>query len=409
MVLRVSKAPFFHFKIKKLPEDDFFEAVAGCMILVLLGGISIFFFGESKYGAKNVKFLFRKIQLGEEKMQQTEKKRFFSVFPILAVLIPILLWLPQTARASEAQELVPVGQTVGVTMDTKGLLVLGTGFVSGEDNETYEPSKGVLKIGDLILQADGKELENKEAFLTAVENSGGEPMKLLLERDGRKKEVKITPVFSMADQTYKIGVWIRDSIQGIGTVTYYDPNNGNFGALGHGVYDVDTGELMSIREGSLLEADLTEIIKGEKGKAGELTGKVDTEGKLACIEKNTEAGIYGTAEKAAFSGAAFSIAAAEEIRKGEAVLLSNLEGGAVKEYSLKIESINRNGGKNNKDMTIRITDEELLALTGGIVQGMSGSPILQDGKLIGAVTHVMVNDPTRGYGIFIENMLEAAE
>lgn len=348
------------------------------------------------------------MQLGEEKMQRIKSKIFFSVFPLAAILIPTLLWLPQTVQASERRELVPVGQTVGVTMDTKGLLVLGTGFVSGEDNETYEPSKGVLKIGDLILEADGKSLDNKEAFLEAVESSDGKTMKLLLERDGKEKEVKITPVFSTADNAFKIGAWIRDSIQGIGTVTYYDPKNGTFGALGHGVYDVDTDELMEIREGSLVDSDLTEIVKGQKGAAGELMGKVNMEEKLAHIEKNTEVGIYGTTEEMVFTGEALPIAKADEVKKGEAVLLSDLEGGKVKEYSLEIESIDPDGGKRNKDMTIRITDERLLNLTGGIVQGMSGSPILQDGKLVGAVTHVMLNEPVKGYGTFIETMLAAA-
>ena len=165
---------------------------------------------------------------------------------------------------------------------------------------------------------------------------------------------------------------------------------------------------MEIREGSLVDSDLTEIVKGQKGAAGELMGKVNMEEKLAHIEKNTEVGIYGTTEETVFTGEALPIAKADEVKKGEAVLLSDLEGGKVKEYSLEIESIDPSGGKRNKDMTIRITDERLLNLTGGIVQGMSGSPILQDGKLVGAVTHVMLNEPAKGYGTFIETMLAAA-
>lgn len=343
-------------------------------------------------------------------MQRIKEKLFFSVCPLKAVLIPLLtlwLWLPQTAQAAQ-RELIPVGQTVGVTMDTKGLLVLGTGFVSGADNETYAPGKGVLKIGDLILEAGGTPLENKEAFQKAVRESGGETMKLLLERNGRQKEVEITPVFSVADDAFQIGVWIRDSIQGIGTVTYYDPQNGGFGALGHGVYDVDTDGLLAIREGSLVAAELTEIVKGQKGEAGELVGTINLEEKLAHIEKNTELGIYGAAGNKAFSGDALPIASLEEIKKGKATLLSDLEGGKVQAYDLEIESIDRSGGKGNRDMTIRITDERLLRLTGGIVQGMSGSPIVQDGKLIGAVTHVMLNDPAKGYAALIETMLAAA-
>lgn len=338
-------------------------------------------------------------------MQEEKRKHFFSVFPLTAVLI-LLSVSPQTALAALPRELVPVGQTVGVTMDTEGLLVLGTGMVAGEKNETLEPCKGILQAGDRILKANGKVLENKEAFLDAVENSGGGKMTLLLERDGRKKEVEVTPVFSAADQAYKIGAWVRDSIQGIGTVTYYDPNNDTFGALGHGVYDVDTGELMVIREGALVSAELTEIVKGQKGTAGELTGKVDLQDKIAGIERNTEVGIFGSDCNAVFSHETIPVAKTEEIKKGEAVLLSDLEGGEVKAYAIQIERIDRDGAKAHKDMTIRITDERLLKLTGGIVQGMSGSPILQDGKLIGVVTYVMVNEPAKGYGTFMETMLE---
>lgn len=310
------------------------------------------------------------------------------------------------AQVLPKKELVPVGQTVGVTMDTKGLLVLGIGFVDGENQQVYEPSRNVLQTGDLILQADGKELENKEAFLQAVEKSNGKTMTLLLERKGKEKEVKITPAFSTADKTYRLGIWIRDSIQGIGTVTFYDPSDGYFGALGHGVYDVDTGGLMIIREGALLSSDLSQVVKGEKGNPGELTGTVEVAEKLGKIEKNTEVGIYGHMNQNVFDGEAIPIATLDEVKKGEAVLLSDLEGDGVRPYTIQIQSIDRNGGKNHKDMTIKITDKRLLQKTGGIVQGMSGSPVLQNGKLIGAVTYVMVNDPTKGYGTSIETMLQ---
>lgn len=347
-------------------------------------------------------------------MQCKKKKWLFkTVFPTMAVLIPILCSMPLSTKTAQAfgnqRELVPVGQTVGVTMDTKGLLVLGTGSVSGKENMVSAPCKGILKAGDLILEADGVELENKEAFLDAVRQSEGEKITLLVERKGREKIVEVTPAFSAADHAYQIGAWIRDSIQGIGTVTYYDPANSTFGALGHGVYDVDTGDLMQIREGRLTDSELTEIVKGKKGVPGELTGKVNLKEKLAEIEENTEVGIYGKAEGTAFDGEALPLATAEEIKKGEAVLLSNLEGEEVKPYAISIESIDQDGGRKHKDLQIRITDERLLEVTGGIVQGMSGSPIVQNGKLVGAVTYVMVNDPTKGYGIFIDTMLEAAE
>ena len=301
--------------------------------------------------------------------------------------------------------LVPVGKTVGVTMDTQGLLVLGTGSVDGENDRIYTPCKGILQAGDLLIEADGQILENKEMFMKTVEKSGGQAVSLRLQRGGREKEVAVTPVFSTADGTYKIGAWIRDSIQGIGTVTYYDPNDQTFGALGHGVYDVDTGKLMQIREGALVSVELKEIVKGQKGKAGELTGKIELQEKFARIDENTEAGIFGSIGTTVFDGEVLPVAAAAEIKKGKAHILSDLEGNGVKAYEIEIESLRKGGGKAHKDMTIRITDARLLKLTGGIVQGTSGSPILQDGKLVGAVTHVMVNDPTRGYGIFMEHML----
>jgi stage IV sporulation protein B len=251
-------------------------------------------------------------------------------------------------------------------------------------------------------------MENKEMLMETVEKSEGEAVSLLVERNGKERNLSVRPVFSVADGSYKIGAWVRDSIQGIGTVTYIDPNSGTFGALGHGVYDADTDMLMDIRGGSLTAAELTGIVKGQKGKAGELTGKIDLQEKIGAVEENTETGIFGTAEELFLAGEALPVANRNEIRKGKAEILSDLEGKGVCSYEIEIEGFGKKESRNHKDMTIRITDERLLRLTGGIVQGMSGSPIIQDGKLVGAVTYVLVNDPKRGYGIFIEDMLNAA-
>ncbi|WMI81715.1 SpoIVB peptidase [Anaerotignum sp. MB30-C6] len=300
--------------------------------------------------------------------------------------------------------LVPVGKTVGVSLDTKGLLVLGTGQVCVEGNETVEPCKGVLKTGDLLLKANGKELVNKETFIDVVNESKGEGIDVLLERKGSQKRVTIKPVYSQGEQAFKLGVWVRDSIQGIGTITFFDPKNNHFGALGHGVYDVDTGELMVIKNGSIIPSQLTDIIKGEKGEPGELAGIIQRGESLGEVTKNTEVGIYGTLDEPnAFQGTALPIALKQEIKIGKAEILSNIEGEKIDKYEIEIESIGKGSGK---DMMIRVTDKRLLEKTGGIVQGMSGSPIIQNGQLIGAVTHVLVNDPERGYGTFIETMLQ---
>ena len=333
-------------------------------------------------------------------MRQNKKNHFFRVYPKGLFLIPCFSLLLFLQVVSAAQMLVPVGKTVGVTMNTNGLLVLGTGSVEGE----FFPCKGILQEGDLLLSAEGTPLENKEMLMELVEKSEGKSLSLELKREGRMETVAVTPVFSRADNAYKIGAWIRDSIQGIGTVTYYDPATQTFGALGHGVYDVDTDSLMEICSGALVPVELTEIIKGRKGKAGELMGTIDSSRKLAEISENTEAGIFGQGEVVFFGKE--TVPLAEEVQKGKAAFLSDLEGQGVKAYDIQIEAIRKNGGKDHKDMTIRITDERLLKLSGGIVQGVSGSPILQNGKLVGAVTHVLLGDPTRGYGIFIGNMLE---
>ena len=338
------------------------------------------------------------------------KKHFLKVYPMHMFLIPVFCscFFMQTVQAAERQMLVPSGRTVGITMDTDGLLVLGTGSVNGEIKQDMTPSKDILQTGDMILKANGQFLENKEMLMEMVEKSEGKAVSLLVERNGRERELSVFPVFSAADGSYKIGAWIRDSIQGIGTVTYIDPNSGTFGALGHGVYDADTDMLMDIRDGSLTAAELTGIVKGQKGKAGELTGKIDLQEKIGAVEENTETGIFGTAEKMLFEKKALPAAERTEVKKGKAEILSDLEGKGVCAYEIEIEGLGKKSGRSHKDMTIRITDERLLQLTGGIVQGMSGSPIIQDGKLVGAVTYVLVNDPTRGYGVFIENMLNAA-
>lgn len=299
--------------------------------------------------------------------------------------------------------LVPVGKTVGVSLDTKGLLVLGTGQVYVEENDTEEPCKGLLKTGDLLLEANGKKLINKEALVDVVTQSKGQEIKVLLERKGEEKRVEVTPVFSQVEQAYKLGIWVRDSIQGIGTITFYDPNSNQFGALGHGVYDVDTGELMIIKKGMLISSELTDIVKGKKGEPGELTGIIQKDIVLGEVRKNTEVGIYGNLKETNFVGTALPIGLKQEVKIGKAEILSNIEGDKVEAYEIEIESF---GKGNGKDMMIRVTDKRLLDKTGGIVQGMSGSPIIQNGQLIGAVTHVLVNDPEQGYGTFIETMLQ---
>ncbi len=314
-----------------------------------------------------------------------------------------------SARVMEEKEVIPIGYSVGITLDTDGLLVLGTGQIAIDDSETpiVEPAKGVVKVGDLLLEANGVPLINKEAFQRVVLESGGEPIDILLTRNEVQTRVELQPVYSSLEEVYKVGIWIRDSIQGIGTITYYDPKTEGFGALGHGIFDVDTGDLMPMKEGSLIGSNLTEIVRGEKGVPGELTGSVSHHETIGTVEKNTPLGIYGTMDSGlAFGKMPMKVATKQEVELGHATILSNIEGEEIKSYDVEILNVN---GTEGKEIKLQVVDEELIAKTGGIVQGMSGSPILQNGKIVGAVTHVFVNEPTRGYGIFIENMLQAAE
>lgn len=299
-------------------------------------------------------------------MHRKKRNCFIAVCPQKLILIPMFCFILGTQTIYGGEHLVPSGRTVGMILDTRGLLVLGTGNVEGNS----APCKGILQAGDRLMEANGQVLENKEMLMEVVEKSEGKMIELLLQRKGKEREVAVKPVFSSADDTYKIGAWIRDSMQGIGTVTCYDPTTGIFCALGHGVYDIDTSTLMEIRKGSLVRAELTEIIKGQKGQAGELTGVIHQQEKIGEIDRNTMNGVFGKSENGYFAGETIPTALFSEIKKGKAEILSDLEGEGTRTYEIEIEDIRKNGGREHKDMIIRVTDERLLQLTGGIVQGM---------------------------------------
>ena len=312
-----------------------------------------------------------------------------------------------SVNVSPEIKLVPVGKAVGVTVDTDGILVLGTGYVNKDTNEVCQPSKGVLKTGDLITHVNGEKITQKEELIEIVESSTGS-LNISIVRNGEILQETLTPIISTEDGKQKIGAWVRDCTQGIGTLTYYNPQTKGFGALGHGVYDIDTKILLSIKDGKITETIISGIKKGEKGIPGELSGETDDTKVIGEIYQNTECGLYGKiySENVDFTEQeALPIATKENIKEGKAYILTNISGNKVEKYEINIESIDINTSNPSKCMIIRITDEKLLSQTGGIIQGMSGSPIIQDNHIIGAVTHVFVNDPTKGYGIFIENML----
>lgn len=328
---------------------------------------------------------------------------FLGIMPLKTVSV----------QAIPYQELIPSGEVVGIKIDTSGVLVLGVGEFEAEEH-IVSPCRGIVEVGDLIIACNGKPVETKEDFRDAVELAQAQPLNLTLNHQGTEKEVTVTPCFSKREQLYKIGLWIKDSTQGIGTITYINPKSQSFGALGHGITDTQTHQLTPIKTGEIMEVAITHIKKGEKGDPGELSGIIDYDQQslLGEISANNSLGIYGKVSKEYLETQAnepLPIAFQDEVHEGKASVMVNLTGEGVKEYEVEIQKVSKYSNEPSKSMVIKIIDPELLALTNGIVQGMSGSPIVQDGKIIGAITHVFVHDPTRGYGIFIEEMLEQGD
>ena len=303
--------------------------------------------------------------------------------------------------------LTPVGTPIGIYVKTEGVLVIGIGEFDGPDGKKQSPARYLLQTGDYILKVDGEEVSGKSEFIQAVEESKGERLVLTVRRGSEEFELGIQPRQNQSGE-YKIGIWVRDNAQGVGTLTFVD-DWGNFGALGHGISDVDTSTLLTLKSGTLYETEIIAIRKGSDGDPGEMTGLIEYADKniLGEIQENTAQGIYGVANeklKESIGGQALPIALKQEIHTGPAQILCSVEG-EPKYYDVEIREIYLEQENVNRGILLSVTDPELLAYTGGIIQGMSGAPIIQDGKLIGAVTHVLVQDSTSGYGIFIENML----
>lgn len=308
----------------------------------------------------------------------------------------------------EAQELIPVGMPIGIYVKTDGVLVVGTGEFKREDGTDCSPSKYILKSGDYIRRINGVPVTDKDDFIEKVKAGDGSEVVLTLERDGELLELAVKPEKDAAGD-YKLGAWVRDNAQGVGTMTYIDAE-GNFGALGHGITDVDTSTLMHMEDGTLYQTDIVDIKKGTIGNPGEMTGMIvySNERILGDITSNSERGIFGVCNDKALemgSREPLPIGLKQEIELGPAQILCTVDG-RTRYYDIEITALRMDHDNVNRGIELSVTDPELLELTGGIVQGMSGSPIIQNGKIIGAVTHVLVQDSTRGYGIFIENMLE---
>ena len=297
----------------------------------------------------------------------------------------------------------PAGIPIGIYVKTQGVLVVGVGEFESEDGQTVSPGKYVFQVGDYILEMNDEEINAKKDLIEKISHSEGQEIVFKVQRGDMLIDVKAKAEPNQNGE-YKMGIWVRDNAQGVGTMTYID-ENGCFGALGHGINDVDTSTLMTLSTGTLYHTEIIGITKGTTGSPGELTGFIEYDDKniMGAITANTPRGIFGVCTPETAMNAAYDylpLGLKQEIKKGPAQIICSL-GNGTQVYDVEITDIHLENDNVNRGIVLDITDPELLMVTGGIVQGMSGSPIIQDGKLIGAVTHVLVQEPTKGYGIFI--------
>ena len=360
--------------------------------------------GDSKvqtiYNEGSKSYNLNGLETGEEQL----KLKLLGVIPLKNVKLNVI----------ERPHLVPGGNAIGVRLNTRGVLVVAITDVIDINGQRSSPAKEAgLKVGDSILAINDEKIVNAEQVVKKLNEIKDEEVTLKILRNKTEMEVKARSVKCLQDNSYRLGIWVRDKTTGIGTLTYLNPANMTFGALGHGIADIDTGELLSVEDGLIMNAKVSDITQGKKGEPGEIKGVFyKSDEVLGEIKINDEIGIYGKLEEDYFTKKQLEtipIAFKEEVKVGEAYILTTIEDNKIEKFTINIDKIEDHDRPNQKSMVIKITDPRLIDKTGGIVQGMSGSPIIQDGKLVGSVTHVFINDPTKGYGLFIEWMLEKSD
>lgn len=346
------------------------------------------------------------ITLQSDRSGKTEMQlKLFGAIPLKTVKVNVVPDL----------KVIPGGQTIGVKIKSAGIMVVGHHLVSGGGDTKVSPGEQAkIHVGDLIIKINGSTIHDVSKVADYVNKAGKnkEPLKLTLLRNNQEIEAEITPIYDVQDKTYRLGLYIRDSAAGVGTLTFYAPDQGVYGALGHVITDMDTQTPIVVGSGEIVHSNVTSISKSQNGEPGEKRAHFFNDSKvLGNIEKNTAFGIFGRMPKPPEHGVGtepIPVAFSEEVQEGPAQIYTVVNGQKVEKYDIQIVHVARQDFPATKGMVIKITDPRLLEKTGGIVQGMSGSPIIQNGKLIGAVTHVFVNDPSSGYGCYIEWMLQDA-
>lgn len=311
----------------------------------------------------------------------------------------------------ENVEVIPVGKIIGLKLYTNGVLIVGMSEIENVNHKKERPYENLnIQEGDTILKVNDLEIQTIENLQKEINKSDGKNIDLtILKEDGTIETSNIKPV-KVSNTEYKLGLWVKDAATGVGTLTYYEPNSKSFAALGHGITDSDTDKLIDIDSGNIVTSKIVSIQKGEQGKPGEIRGSIINQPTIGKVYKNTEFGIYG--ELTNLSNIKFNysnklkVALRGEIQEGNAKVLCSVDGNETEEYNIKIEKIYKDNNEDNKSMLIEVTDKNLINKTGGIIRGLSGAPIIQNGKFIGAITNVLVNSPTKGYAIFGDIMIK---
>lgn len=347
-------------------------------------------------------------------------KKILFLFTLIFIYMFILSkgYYPETIAVKGEEikisdiQVIPIGEVVGIKLYTSGVLVVGTSGIESIDGQTYKPYENVdIKEGDSIISVNDLIVNNTEELIDAVNLYEGKKLKIRYLRDNQEKNCEITPTKDKNGE-YKIGLWVRDSAAGVGTISFYNEETQTFAALGHAITDIDTGDIIQTSSGEIDNVSIVSVIKGQEEQPGKIQGTIKQNSVIGSIYKNTSYGIYGIVKNPENINIDYSkkmyVAQRQEIVLGPAVILSNIDG-EMKEYNIEIQKTYLNNNYDNKSMVIKVTDDKLLNKTGGIIQGMSGSPIIQNGKFIGAVTHVFVKNPTIGYAVFADRMVGELE
>jgi len=338
-------------------------------------------------------------QIGDEnQMGSGATLKLFGVIPIKEVKI----------KEVNTPVLIPGGNPFGIKLLSEGVMVIGTAKVDSVDGDVCPALDCGIEVGDIIYSINGEKMVSNQSIADAILSSSGEKVVVELKRNSKAFKVDLEPVYSLSEASYKAGMWVRDSSAGIGTITFYDPQTEIFGGLGHPVCDSDTGNIIPLHSGEVVGVNINGVVKGQSGQPGELIGSFVSNFSVGKLLLNNQSGLFGELNSAPNLSTPIPLGYRQEIETGPATILTTIKGNTPKEYNIEIEKIDLKNNGESKNMIIKISDKELLEETGGILQGMSGSPIIQNGKLVGAVTHVFVNDPTKGYAVFVDTMYDYA-